>query len=84
MSDDEEFILEIYHEGAVITIPVYGERRFLLERGFLDDIIDQEFGPPYRDRNRPIGDPSRDFYQVNDEQFAAYLAFSKRIEREVG
>src|ERR1041385_2228018 len=74
MSDDEEeFILKIYHKGVVSRAPVRGRRRFLLERSFLDDIMDQEFGGT-RDKTRPIGDPSRDFFEVNDEQFDAYPA----------
>ena len=83
MSDDEKFILKIYHNGAVIGMPVHGEKRFLLERSFLDDIHDQIFGGT-RDKTRPIGDPSRDFFEVNDEQFDAYLTFRQRMKREFG
>lgn len=60
MSDNEELILKIYHRGVVMRMPVHGEKRFLLERSFLDDFMDQEFGGT-RDKTRPIGDPSRDF-----------------------
>jgi hypothetical protein len=83
MSDNEELILTIYHKGAVIGMPVRGEKRFLLERAFLDDFHDQEFGGT-RDKTRPIGDPSRDFFEVNDEQFDAYLTFRQRMKREFG
>jgi hypothetical protein len=74
MSDNEELILEIYHKGVVMRMPVRGEKRFLLERSFLDDIQTLEGGR--RDKTRPLGDPSRDFFEVNDEQFDAYLTFS--------
>jgi hypothetical protein len=83
MSENEKFILKIYHKGVVSRVPVYGEKRFLLERSFLDDIQDQIFGGR-RDKARPIGDPSRDFFEVNDEQFDAYLTFRQRMKREVG
>jgi hypothetical protein len=84
MSDhEEEFTLKIYHKGVVSRAPVRGRKRFLLERSFLDDIMDQEFGGS-RDKTRPIGDPSRDFFEVNDEQFEAYLRFRQRMEREFG
>ena len=84
MSDDEEeFILKIYHKGVVGRAPVRGRKRFLLERSFLDDIMDQEFGGT-RDKTRPIGDPSQDFFEVNDEQFEAYLTFRQRMKREFG
>ena len=83
MSDDEEFILEIYHRGVVGRAPVRGRKRFLLERSFLDDIHDQIFGGS-RDKTRPIGNPSRDFFEVNDEQFDAYLTFRQRMKREFG
>jgi hypothetical protein len=83
MSDEEEFILEIYHNGVVSRAPVRGKKRFLLERSFLDDIHDQIFGGT-RDKTRPIGDPSRDFFEVNDEQFDAYLAFRQQMQREFG
>jgi len=83
MSDNEKFILEIYHKGVVCRAPVYGKKRFLLERSFLDDIMVQEFGGR-RDKTRPIGDPSRDFFEVNDEQFDAYLTFRQRMKREFG
>ena len=82
MSDDEEFILEIYHKGVVGRAPVRGRKRFLLERSFLDDIMTLEGGR--RDKTRPIGDPSRDFFEVNDEQFDAYLTFRQRMKREFG
>jgi hypothetical protein len=83
MSDDEEFILEIYHRGVVGRAPVRGRKRFLLERSFLDDMHDQIFGGS-RDKTRPIGNPSRDFFEVNDEQFDAYLTFRQRMKREFG
>jgi hypothetical protein len=83
MSDNEKFILKIYHKGAVISMLVRGRKRFLLERSFLDDIMVQEFGGR-RDKTRPIGDPSRDFFEVNDEQFDAYLTFRQRMKREFG
>jgi hypothetical protein len=82
MSDNEELILTIYHKGAVIGMPVRGEQRFLLERSFLDDIMTLEGGR--RDKTRPIGDPSRDSFEVNDEQFDAYLTFRQRMKREFG
>jgi hypothetical protein len=84
MSDDEEeFTLKIYHKGVVSRAPVRGRKRFLLERSFLDDVMDQEFGGS-RDKTRPIGDPSRDFFEVNDAQFEAYLTFRQRMKREFG
>jgi hypothetical protein len=83
MSDNEELILKIYHRGVVMRMPVRGEKRFLLERSFLDDIHDQIFGGT-RDKRRPIGDPARDFFEVNDEQFDAYLTFRQRMKREFG
>ena len=83
MSDNEELILKIYHRGVVMRMPVRGEKRFLLERSFLDDFIDLEFGGRH-DKTRPIGDPSRDFFEVNDEQFDAYLTFRQRMKREFG
>ena len=83
VNDDEEFILEIYHKGVVSRVPVRGRKRFLLERSFLDDVMDQIFGGT-RDKTRPIGDPSRDFFEVNDEQFDAYLTFRQRMKREFG
>ena len=82
MSDSEELILKIYHRGVVMRMPVRGEKRFLLERSFLDDIQTLEGGR--RDKTRPIGDPSRDFFEVNDEQFDAYLTFRQRMKREFG
>ena len=83
MSDNKKFILKIYHKGAVISMLVRGRKRFLLERSFLDDIHDQIFGGT-RDKTRPIGDPSRDFFEVNDEQFDAYLTFRQWMKREFG
>ncbi|HXO70551.1 MAG TPA: hypothetical protein VN838_16440 [Bradyrhizobium sp.] len=83
MSDNEKFILEIYHKGVVSRVPVRGKKRFLLERSFLDDIMVQELGG-FRDKTRPIGDPLRDFFEVNDEQFDAYLTFRQRMKREFG
>jgi hypothetical protein len=83
MRDNQKFILEIYHKGVVSRVPVHGRKRFLLERSFLDDIQDQIFGGT-RDKTRPIGDPSRDFFEVNDEQFDAYLTFRQRMKREFG
>ena len=82
MSDNQKFILEIYHKGLVMRLPVHGEKRFLLERSFLDDIQTLQGGR--RDKTRPIGDPSRDFFEVNDEQFDAYLTFRQRMKREFG
>ena len=82
MSDNEKFILKIYHKGVVCRVPVRGKKRFLLERSFLDDIMTLEGGR--RDKTRPIGDPSRDFFEVNDEQFDAYLTFRQRMKREFG
>jgi hypothetical protein len=82
MSENDELILTIYHEGVVIGMPVRGEKRFLLERSFLDDIQTLEGGR--RDKARPIGDPSRDAYVVNDEQFDAYLTFRQQMKREFG
>jgi hypothetical protein len=82
MSDNEKFILEIYHKGVVSRVPVRGKKRFLLERSFLDDIMTLQGGR--RDKMRPIGDPSRDFFEVNDEQFDAYLTFRQRMKSEFG
>jgi hypothetical protein len=82
MSDNEKFILKIYHGGAVMPMLVRGRKRFLLERSFLDDIMTLEGGR--RDKTRPIGDPSRDSFEVNDEQFDAYLTFRQRMKREFG
>jgi hypothetical protein len=82
MSENDELIHTIYHKGAVIGMPVRGERRFLLERSFLDDIMTLEGGR--RDKTRPIGDPARDSFEVNDEQFDAYLAFRQQMKREFG
>ena len=73
MDDKEEFILKIYHNGVESCAPVYGRERLLLERSFLDNFMDQEFGGT-ADRTRPIADPSEEFFQLNDEQFDAYLA----------
>jgi hypothetical protein len=81
MNDDEEFILKVYHKGVVSRMPVRGRKRFLLERSFLDNIMVQEFGGR-RDKTRPIGDPSRDFFEVNDEQFDAYVTFRQQMKRE--
>jgi len=83
MSDNQKRILEIYHKGLVMRMPVHGDKRFLLERSFLDDIQDQIFGGS-RNKTRPIGDPSRDFFEVNDEQLDAYLTFRQRMKREFG
>jgi hypothetical protein len=83
MSEEAELILEIYHKGAVIGMPVRGKKRFLLERSFLDDIMDQEFGGT-RDKTRPIGDRSQEFFEVNDEQFDAYLTFRQQMKCEFG
>jgi hypothetical protein len=83
MSDNEELILKIYHKGVVVRMPVRGEKRFLLERSLLDDFMDLEFGGR-RDKTRSIGDPSRDFFEVNDEQWDAYLTFRQRMKREFG
>ncbi|WP_375411225.1 hypothetical protein [uncultured Bradyrhizobium sp.] len=80
MSDNETFILEIYHKGVVSRMPVHGKKRFLLERSFLDDIMTLEGGR--RDKTRPIGDPSRDSFEVNDEQFDAYLTFRQQMRNE--
>ena len=82
MSDNQKLILEIYHKGLVMRMPVHSAKRFLLERSFLDDIMTLEGGR--RDKTRPIGDPSRDFFEVNDEQFDAYLTFRQRMKREFG
>jgi hypothetical protein len=62
---------------------VHGRKRFLLERSFLDENMEQEFGGR-RDKTRPIGDPTRDFFELNDEQFDAYLTFRQRMKREFG
>ena len=82
MSDNEKFILEIYHKGVVSRVPVRGKKRCRLERSFLDDIMTRQGGR--RDKMRPIGDPSRDFFEVNDEQFDAYLTFRQRMKSEFG
>jgi hypothetical protein len=79
MQDNEKFVFRIYHNGVHFRAPVRGEKRFLLERAFLDDLVG-EFAP--RSKTRPVPDPSTDYYVLSDEQLDAYSAFRHRMKRE--
>jgi hypothetical protein len=78
-NDRREFVFTIYHNGVHFEAPVRGEKRFLLEREFLDDLVAPKIGR--HAITRPVPHPPTDFYELDDEQLEAYSAFRKRIER---
>ena len=79
MRDDRKFEFTIYHNGVRFTAPVRGEKRSLRERAFLHDLVARTVG---RHRTeRPVPDPSGDFYMLDDKQLDAYSAFRREIYR---
>jgi hypothetical protein len=84
MSDDERFDFTILLPSQVqAKAPVRGRERFLRERAFLDDLTGmyRGYGPA---RERPVPDPSGDFYMLDDQQRDAYSAFRHQMDREYG
>jgi hypothetical protein len=79
MRDHRKFEFTIDHNGVHFTAPVRGEKRFLRERAFLDDLVGRTTGGERR--VRPVPHPSTDFYMLNDEQLDAYSAFRREIYR---
>ena len=79
MSDMPEFVMNIYHTGAVIGLPCFGHAAYLENRNFLDKLTGRE----YQNIERPVPDPDHDTWVLDDQQYDAYLAFRKsRRERD--
>jgi hypothetical protein len=69
----------IYHNGVHFTAPVRGKKRFLMERAFLDDLVAPKFGR-YRS-NRPVPDPTTEFYDLTNEEVEAYSTYRHRLNK---
>jgi hypothetical protein len=80
MRDHEKFTFTIYHAPVHMTAKVRGKKQFLQHRAFLDDLVAPTLGR--RQGERPVPDPSSDFYMLDDQQMAAYTAFRRRLRRE--
>lgn len=79
MEGDQEYEFTIYNEGVHFTAPVRGKKRFLMERAFLDDLVAPKFGRNKRDR--PVPDPSTDFYDLTNEEVEAYSAYRHSLNK---
>lgn len=77
---DQEYEIEIYHNGVHFIAPIKGEVRYLAEKVFLNRLTDREY--PAESLPRPIPDPTQDFYVLSDAQLEAYSAFRKKLDRE--
>jgi hypothetical protein len=82
MRNDRKFKLTIYHNGVHFEAHMHGKKRFLMERAFLDDLVAPKFGR--HARPRPIPDPASDFYELTDEELAAYSAFRHKLDGSEG
>jgi hypothetical protein len=79
MDIDQEYVIFIYHNGVQFESPVRGQERYLEEKAFLNELTNQHYAPEVLPR--PIPDPSGDFYQLNDEQLAAYSSFRHHLQK---
>jgi hypothetical protein len=77
MSEDQEFEIAIYHNGVHFEAPTYGERRYLIEKEFLNNLVGRRY--PAVALPRPVPDPSQDYYELDDEQLEAYSAFRRKM-----
>ena len=78
MSDDQQYLIRIYHKGVHFEAPIQGAKRYLEEKAFLNRLLGLERSP---DRPpRPIPDPEMDSYILTDDQLEAYSAFRKRLD----
>jgi hypothetical protein len=78
--DNEKYEFEIYHNGVIYKVPVRGKTRFLLERIFLERLMGaQDISDAL---SRPIPDPGRDCYALDDEEKEAYIAFRDRLDEQ--
>ena len=79
MANTREFIMKIYHTGALMGLPCFGQEAYLEDRDFLDKLTDRE----YHNIERPVPDPDHDTWVLDDQQYDAYLDFRKsRRERD--
>ena len=78
MSDLQEFTIQIYHDGVEFNAPMRGKKRYLQEKAFLDEITGKRYAPSTLPR--PIPDPEKDTYMLDDGQLDAYSAFRKQLD----
>jgi len=78
MRDHRKFHFTIICKAADFTVSVRGEKRFLKERAFLDELVGQHKNP------RPVPDSGTEFYCLNDEQVRTYSAFRREQYRVEG
>jgi len=77
--NEQEYIIEVYHNGAVIKFPVPGKERYLKEKDFLNALLHDEFGPDFFPQ--PVPNPKCDFYYLGDDQFNRYLDYRSLLSR---
>jgi hypothetical protein len=80
MADRQEFEIQIYHHGVTFMAPMRGKARYLQEKAFLDELTGKRYAP--RTLPRPIPDPKKDIYPLDDAQLDAYSAFRKRLDKK--
>lgn len=75
MPPPKVYKLTIDHDGVHRDVRLRGKKRFVQERTFLHELV----GNPAKER--PVPDPSTDFFMLSDEQLDAYSAFRKKMKR---
>lgn len=73
LSDEREYVIQIYRAPMEIGFPVQGEARFSEEIAFLDKLA----GWPSSGSGRFVPDSADGYYVLTDEQFDRYLSFRK-------
>lgn len=76
---DQEFIIWIYHDAVQMEAPIQGVERYLKEKAFLNKLVGRYYHESLLPR--PIPDPRGDFYMLDNEQFEAYCAFRRAIDK---
>jgi hypothetical protein len=76
VSDNTRYIFEIYHNGVVFRAKVRGKKRYVMEKDFLARLTGQRVPTV-----AIVPDASTDFFDLDDEQLAAYSEFRKELAK---
>jgi len=79
MRDHRRFEFRIYYNGAHFAARVRGQKRYLLEKAFLEDLVAPATGGPGNTSTVPHS--TSDFYMLDKKQLAAYSAFRRETYR---
>jgi hypothetical protein len=80
MSDQEQYVIEIYLGGSYTRTGLNGQLEYLQAKMFLNMLTERTYKPEHMPR--PVPEPSQDWYELTIQQHSAYYRFLQRLRPE--